>query len=285
MQEFSIAVPMDYPFYFIFFNKSKQPIVATEAFLSSYKKKGFISPIPVFSPLEMKSYRESLNKFLKSTENENLTVYRGIHYFFPWCNTLARDERIVDLVSKLLGDDIIMLGIMLLTKHPNSPSYVCWHQDSAYSSMGFTPSLTFSVAITECNVANGCMSVCEGSHLKSLEHERFTGTETHLLNQDLAIPDQVLKNYNLHDIVLQPGEASIHHPKIAHSSAPNTSDNTRASIIIRFATSAIKIVKAPVIRIKGNKDLSHLEVFEGEVPTDFSEGIQKYLSYLETFKL
>ena len=38
------------------------------------------------------------------------------------------------------------------------------------------------------------------------------------------------------DVVLKPGEMSLHHTNIVHGSNPNTSDGPRIGFIVRFVT-------------------------------------------------
>jgi non-heme Fe2+,alpha-ketoglutarate-dependent halogenase len=54
------------------------------------------------------------------------------------------------------------------------------------------------------------------------------------------------------DIVLQPGEASLHDDTLIHGSNPNRSSGPRTGFIVRYATPAIAQPEAPVFCVRGN---------------------------------
>ena len=64
------------------------------------------------------------------------------------------------------------------------------------------------------------------------------------------------------DVVLKPGEMSLHHTNIVHGSNPNTSDGPRIGFIVRFVTNLSTNRERVVMRVRGNADCSHLRLVE-----------------------
>ena len=54
------------------------------------------------------------------------------------------------------------------------------------------------------------------------------------------------------DIVLRPGEASLHDDTLIHGSNPNRSEGPRTGFIIRYTTAAITQPQIPVFCVRGN---------------------------------
>jgi hypothetical protein len=50
--------------------------------------------------------------------------------FFPWAFEAATRPNLLDQVENILGPDILLWGTLILSKNPDSRSFVPWHQDS-----------------------------------------------------------------------------------------------------------------------------------------------------------
>jgi hypothetical protein len=78
------------------------------------------------------------------------------------------------------------------------------------------------------------------------------------------------------DIVLQPGEMSLHHVKIAHGSDPNTADHRRIGLAIRYIPGHVRQVIGKddtATLVRGTDRFGHFEP-EPRATADFSaEGL------------
>jgi ectoine hydroxylase-related dioxygenase (phytanoyl-CoA dioxygenase family) len=72
------------------------------------------------------------------------------------------------------------------------------------------------------------------------------------------------------DLVLEPGEMSLHHTNIVHGSNANTSDVPRIGFIVRFVTSKTTNRERPVMRVRGDGDCGHLRLASPPVEEDLS---------------
>ena len=80
------------------------------------------------------------------------------------------------------------------------------------------------LAVTESNEANGCLRVIPGSHATDLVTMR-TRDDGAVFDQEISLD---VDEGNAVDLRLQPGDVSVHHPNIHHSSNANTSDTLAA---------------------------------------------------------
>lgn len=146
---------------------------------------------------------------------------------------LARDEGIVDLVSQLIGPDVILWGCQIFCKPGGDGMEVPWHQDGHYWPIRPLATCTAWIAIDDSMVDNGCLRVIPRSHQQRelFEHCKEDRTDI-VLNQRVADgqfdPDTAM------NIELQAGEVSLHDAYLVHGSNPNQSTRRRAGIAIRY---------------------------------------------------
>lgn len=161
----------------------------------------------------------------------------------PFYYHLARDERLLNVAAQFIGPDIAVFATGYIFKPPHSDLKILWHQDGSYWPLEPMEVVTLWVAITESTPANGCMRVIPGTHRMDLHPMQTDRSERNLLNSriDLALveEDQAV------DLVLQPGDVSIHHPNILHGSGANESDDWRVNMVIRYIPTSTRITRQP----------------------------------------
>jgi ectoine hydroxylase-related dioxygenase (phytanoyl-CoA dioxygenase family) len=142
---------------------------------------------------------------------------------------------ILDLVSVLCGPDIVLGSSHLFAKRPRVGKATPWHDDTAYlrrflSEPGRVVNVWISVDGSGRN--NGCMRVLPGSHLlqEQRPHVPVSDTERFVLSRYLPDVDDAAAT----DILLRPGQVSLHHPSILHSARSNTSGAPRTGLVGRF---------------------------------------------------
>jgi non-heme Fe2+,alpha-ketoglutarate-dependent halogenase len=138
---------------------------------------------------------------------------------------LATHPRILDAVEDLIGPDILLFTSTLWPKDRDDRRYVSWHQDSAYFGFDRHEEVTAWVALTPSHSGNGCVRVMPGSHLgPDYRHEETFARENMLIRGQTIRGLDEDKAANLE---LRPGQFSLHHERMAHSSQPNTSSTRR----------------------------------------------------------
>ena len=77
---------------------------------------------------------------------------------------LAMDPEIVELVSGVIGDDVILWGCHVFCKPPAEGFETPWHQDGHYWPIRPLANCTVWVALEESTIENGCLRVIPRSH-------------------------------------------------------------------------------------------------------------------------
>ena len=97
---------------------------------------------------------------------------------------IVTDSRIIDVVSDLQDDTVVLRHSHLFAKLPGDPKRVSWHQDASYWPL--TPSRVVSawLAIDDTDVDNSAMQVIGGSHHHAqLTFRDSTAAENNVLFQ------------------------------------------------------------------------------------------------------
>jgi Phytanoyl-CoA dioxygenase (PhyH) len=174
-------------------------------------------------------------------EGDNGEGVRGSRAFLD----LARDPEIVELVSGVLGEDVILWGCHVFCKPAVEGYETPWHQDGHYWPIRPLANCTVWVALEPSTIENGCLRVIPRSHAEQRLHEHLHEDRTDLtLNQRLAHVDEAAAV----DIELQPGEMSLHDVYMIHGARPNTSARRRTGAALRYmpATSVFDRSLRPV---------------------------------------
>jgi len=244
----------------------------------SYERDGVVFPISVLSAAEVTQYRDALESIAALCGEGSLKRFDNLHLFFPWAYKLATHEALLDTVEKFLGPDLVIDGTLVFYKPPRDGSYASWHQDSVYSGWHLTPSISAWIALTPSDRSNGCMRVVPGSHkLGLLDHENVHN-DPNLLNRRGERIRMEVNESDAVDVLLQPGEMSLHHTNIVHGSNPNTSDRPRVGFIVRFVTNHWTNHDRAVVHARGNSDCSHLRLAQAPVDENLESNIAAWRS-------
>jgi hypothetical protein len=224
--------------------------VLTRQQAEQFARDGYAFPFRVVDGATAKSYRDRLEA-LAAKEGGKLSraTNQKPHLLLPWLNELVRHPRILDAVEDVLGPDLFCWASGFFWKPANDPAYISWHQDATYWGLSSPDVVTAWLAFTPSTVQAGCMRVVPGSHRRQLEHAD-TFAADNLLSRGQEVAAEVDENEAV-DIVLAPGEMSLHHVLIVHGSEPNRADHPRIGYAIRY-------VAAHVRQISGVKDSATL---------------------------
>jgi non-heme Fe2+,alpha-ketoglutarate-dependent halogenase len=232
----------------------------SDVMIGNYERDGIVFPICVLSEAEAGEFRGELERVAR----DNPRRMDQLHLSYPWAYRLASHSAVLDAVESLIGPEILIDGNLVFYKPPRDAGYASWHQDSVYSGWHLTPSVSAWIALTISEPANGCMRVIPGTHKQGvLEHDNVQ--DPNLLNKRGERLRMDVDESQAVDVVLKPGEMSLHHTNIVHGSNPNTSDGPRIGFIVRFVTNRSTNRDREVMRVRGNADCSHLRLVEPPV--------------------
>lgn len=235
--------------------------------LEQYDRDGVVFPIRMMSVEEADRFRAAVEIIADESGGEGpLKRLDGLHLFFDWAYSLVTHEAMLNAVEAILGGDILIDGSLVFYKPPQDFSYVSWHQDSVYSGWHLTPSTSAWIALTASSRANGCLRVIPGSHKQGLLNHSNIKDNCNLLRRGEQV--RVEDESQAKDVVLQPGEMSLHQSCLVHGSNPNSSNGPRIGFIVRFVTNQITNRDRPLLRVRGEADCSHLTLVTPPVGID-----------------
>jgi len=207
--------------------------------VAQYRRDGFYFPIRALSAEEALAYRARLEEVERAHGRPLGGLLRQkCHLLFTWLDDLIRHPRILDAVEDVLGPDLLCWGSSFFIKEAGDPAFVSWHQDSTYWGLSEPDVLTAWVAFTESSIESGAMRMVAGTHHEQVAH-RDTFARDNLLSRGQEIAVEVDEARAV-DVVLHPGEMSLHHVRMFHGSPPNRSADRRIGYAIRYIPTRIR---------------------------------------------
>lgn len=196
----------------------------------------------------------------------------------PLYRWVAFESPIPDIVAELIGPDVKFHHSKLNLKGGRVGAPVEWHQDAAFYPHSNDDVLAVGLLLDDATAENGCLVVLPGSHRERV-HEHYDGGGRfigRMREEDIGRFDarkgQLLE--------LPAGSIHIHHYRLIHWSAPNTSADDRRLLINAYsAADAIPLSADPTKTrffgaiVRGRAPLS-VRRTAGDIrlPPDFSKG-------------
>lgn len=202
--------------------------------IERYREDGFCFPVRVMSIAEAAVARHKLEAAEGSLSDSLKGALRHKpHLLFTWLDAIVRHPTILDAVEDLIGPDILCWSSLFFTKAARTEAFVSWHQDSTYWGLSSPDVVTAWVALSPSTVEAGAMRVIPGTHLLDQIPHRETYAPNNMLTRGQEVMVEVDERAAV-DVVLEPGEMSLHHVKLVHGSPPNRSSDRRIGYAIRY---------------------------------------------------
>ena len=145
----------------------------------------------------------------------------------------ARIPEILDMVEQLIGADFILWGVTIFGKPAKIGKATPWHQDGDYYPIEPLETCTVWISLDGSTRDQGCMRYIPGSHKNhSVYSHHFEHRDDYTLAQ--VIDDDQVDLSLARDIVLEPGQISLHDVYLVHGSEPNLSDKRRMGLVLRI---------------------------------------------------
>lgn len=249
-----------------------------------FAEDGVLFPVPVLNPEEVAHFRGKILEFENAFAGKLPARLTGeTHLHFPWAYELATHPNIIDVAEDLLGSDLVIHSTTMFHKPAGSGSFASWHQDGFFMELSEPKFITIWVALTPSTSENGCVRVLPGTHhLSKINHGKTAISATNLLGSGL----QVSQEFDLstaRDIVLQPGELSVHHVYAVHGSEPNHSDQDRIGFVIKLVPTHVK-QKFPhfeVVAARGEDRHGHWKHLQEPPTGDFDTCLKNHIAFCE----
>lgn len=240
-----------------------------QGIIRQYTQAGYCFPIRVLDESEVREfssqfldfYAEKKARLSSIPAREQSSLLSETHTSHDWVYRLAAHPRVLDAVETVLGPNLLIWGSRWFSKMPGEKTYVSWHQDGTYWGLQPPNVTTAWIALSRSGVENGCLRVIPGSHMQGLLPQNETYAPENALSRGQEIAVEVDEHQAV-DLVLQPGEMSLHHIGIVHGSKVNTSDQPRIGIAVRYITPEV-IQTGPEIPyamlVRGRDRYNHFE--------------------------
>jgi len=233
--------------------------------IRAYADKGYHFPVRAMSPEDAAALRSKVETFEAGQSGMKGTHMQKLYLLLTWMNEAVRSPAILDAVEDVLGPDILCWQCSFFIKEPGSKGYVSWHQDATYWGLSAPDVCTAWLALTPATVENGAMMVAPGTHkLAQLPHED-TFNPDNLLTRGQELRADI-DTASAVDMVLAPGEVSLHHIMLAHASAANRTNDRRMGLAIRYIAPHVRQttgVPDSAMLVRGEDRYRH---FEAETP-------------------
>ncbi|MEM7302966.1 MAG: phytanoyl-CoA dioxygenase family protein [Pseudomonadota bacterium] len=221
---------------------AQSPQPAAQDVAAQYDRDGFVFPIEAISADEAQALRDDLEAAeaeLKGDAERTALLLSYPDRVLPSFDNLIRNERLIEAASAVLGPDLMVWSAAFFIKEANSPKIVSWHQDLTYWGLDDAEETTCWVALSPATKASGCMKFVPGSHKKQLVPHVDTFDKNNLLSRGQEIAVEVNEEDGV-SVMLQPGQASMHHGHLFHASGPNTTNDRRIGSAIRYIKTSMK---------------------------------------------
>ena len=211
-----------------------------------FETDGYLLGIQILSAEEVAYFNaryEELKSAVKARSSKGRITNQ--HLQDPEFYALATRKNVLDVVELALGPDIVLLSTGFFDKRPGSANeFVAWHQDTMYWGLDPPLAVTVWIALDNSNVENGCMRILPGTHRHGLLPHSVSKQPGNVLAHDQEIPTEYLDESTAVDLILEAGQASLHHGELVHGSNPNCSTRRRCGMTIRFTRPDVKPVSS-----------------------------------------
>ena len=228
-----------------------------------YWRDGYLFPIRAVDDAQAAKWRTDLEevegRWLDNGLPLPLNTYKRVNaqVVMPLACEIGLHPSILDAVEGVLGPDVMLYSVEFLTKEPHTKHVVTMHQDLAYWGMGNMDQIvTAWLALSPATTASGCMDFVQGSHKNEILAHEDSFDDNNLLSRGQEIAVDVAEEDKV-AVELPPGFISLHHGLTIHGSGPNSSDDRRIGVAIRYISSAMRKeggVKDYAIPARGSYD-------------------------------
>ncbi len=237
-------------------------------FSLDYSRDGFVYPVDILTPAEAKVLRDDLEagEAALADDPAKRALLRGYPArLLPSYYDLVNHPKMIAAAKAVLGPDVMVWGSGHFIKEANTTSYVSWHQDLTYWGLDKAEEVTLWVALSPATVASGCMRFIPGTHREQIvpHTDKFADDNLLTRGQELAVE---VNEADAVDVVLQPGQASVHHGHLFHASGPNTTNDRRIGAAIRYIVPSMKARSGPeteMFLVAGEDRYGHFTLVDG----------------------
>jgi non-heme Fe2+,alpha-ketoglutarate-dependent halogenase len=234
----------------------------SEADIRHYHERGYLFPVRVFPAGVAADHRRRLEAAEAESAETKLLLRNKPHLLLTFLDELVRHPAVLDSVEGVIGPNILCWASSFFTKEPQTTDYISWHQDLTYWGLEPADIVTAWIALSPSTPESGCMRVVPGTHTQEVVAHKDTFGEHNMLSRGQEIAVEVDEDDAV-DVVLQPGEMSLHHVKLFHGSNPNRSADRRIGFAVRYVPTYVRQtvgMKDSALLVRGTDSYGNFEL-------------------------
>ncbi|MEE8169325.1 MAG: phytanoyl-CoA dioxygenase family protein [Phycisphaerae bacterium] len=237
----------------------------TEEDIRRFYEKGYIGPLTMFTPEEMKAFRPKIDAVLErpaaiydmgESTHSGLDVSgqgRDRHLDCPEVWEMISHPAIVERLAQLLGPDLILWRSQVFCKNAGGAA-VKWHQASTYMNELLYKAtlepvdrndlfqLTTWIAIDDANLENGCMQFEIGTHRRMEVIKVAAGRNEQTLEAQYSFAREVDLS-RVETVECRAGQFIIFTERCVHGSPANTSDRRCLGMAFRTLPPSVQVYR------------------------------------------
>ncbi|MDN0195311.1 phytanoyl-CoA dioxygenase family protein [Streptomyces sp. S.PNR 29] len=204
---------------------------------------GYAFPVPLLEPQEAGALLTAVRRHKEISHRVGGRLAQRwnspkIHLLAPWADRLVRDDRLLDVATRLIGPDLLVWSTTVFVRRAGSAERLAWHQDALHYGWANPHGTAVRVwlALTAAGPENGTMRFLPGPHNHALvPHRLRAGRAADGLEADIAVDEE-----SAVEVRLRPGQASLHGPTTVHSSGPSAAAADRVCFAVDYISPALR---------------------------------------------
>ncbi|MEM7294190.1 MAG: phytanoyl-CoA dioxygenase family protein, partial [Pseudomonadota bacterium] len=202
--------------------------------IDSYHENGFVVPDYKLPEETLQRMRDAYDALLANNPNISPDFMLGPHLENPgtqgvngsseWLD-FATHPDILEMMSQLVGDDLILWGTTIFGKPALKGKATPWHQDGDYYPIRPLETITVWIALDDATTENGCMRFIPGSHKKRQLYSHHW-EENPDLTINLVCDSEHFDESTAHDLVVEAGQISLHDVYMIHGAFATVRSST-----------------------------------------------------------
>jgi len=247
---------------------------------AQYENAGYYFPIRAFDESEADELRARFHEYFSAIRErlkdlparEQSKNFTETHFLLKWVYDVVSHPAVVDAVESVLGPNLLVWSSAWFPKMPGDKKYISWHQDATYWGLHPPNATTAWIALTESVPENGCMRVIPATHQGPLLPQTETYAWDNALSRGQEIAVSVDESKAV-DLVLRPGEMSLHHVGMVHGSNANSSREPRIGLAVRYISTDVVqdgAVQQCAVLVRGKDDFGHFHLVEPAADDEIS---------------
>ena len=206
--------------------------ILSETQLQQFELQGFLAGLDVFSVRQCEEFRSHTEEFEHHHPDDvSWALDIKCNLLFDWVYELSTFPLLLDIVSELIGPDVLLTNSIFRIKEPLSSTHYGWHQDAARIQVNPAFVIVY-ISISDATTENGCLRVIPGSNQRIEPFHLVSYAE-----RQVARVSHVDES-NAVDMVLRQGQVGIFDCNTIHGSSSNNSRNRRFALVNDYTPAA-----------------------------------------------